>query len=79
MATLALPLERRAISVGRVLQRAMDTVRHNPTVSVALVLIFGVLPGFLLPILLTKIDSTALVMTVAGYPLPGAFALAILH
>lgn len=33
MATLALPMDRPAISVGSVLQRAMDTVRHNPVVS----------------------------------------------
>lgn len=79
MATVTASFEVPNVSIGRVLQRAADTVRHNPALSVALAFFFGAVPTTAFTLLLSKIDRSALVLTIAGYALPGTIALTFIQ
>jgi hypothetical protein len=79
MATVAASFEVPSVSIGRVLQRAADTVRHNPALSVALAFFFGAVPMTAFTFLLSKVERSALVLTVADYALPGTIALTFIQ
>ena len=78
MTALAARIETSQVSIGRVFERALLAVRRNPGVTIGLVFLFGALPGVALRLLISTIDPAALVMTVAGYALPGIIPLALL-
>lgn len=67
------------MSIGRVFERAFLAVRRNPGVTIGLVFLFGAFPGVALQLLVSSIDPSVLVMTVAGYALPGVIALFLLQ
>ena len=79
MAALAARIEAPQVSIGRVFERAFLAVRRNPGVTIGLVFLFGAFPGVALQLLVSSIDPTVLVMTVAGYALPGIIALFLLQ
>lgn len=66
------------LSMSRALQRAFDAVRHNMLLSVGLALALGAIPVVGFHLLMLRMDTSALVLTVAGRALPGAIALFLL-
>jgi hypothetical protein len=76
MASIAI-FEDRTMSVGRVFERAFSTIRRDPLMTVGMAALFGAAPAVAVQYLFMQIPSYALVMTVAGYALPGAIALAL--
>jgi hypothetical protein len=78
-AGFAAPVQPATISAGRVFERALTTVRHNPAATIGLAVLLCAIPGVTFQILLGRVEPAALVMTVAGYALPGAFALFLLQ
>lgn len=79
MATTAAPLEAPQMTVGRVLDRALATVRHTPIFTIALAFLLGAVPVVAFDLLLSGIDRSALILTVAGYARPGFIALTLLQ
>lgn len=79
MASIAVPLGTPAVSLGSVLQRAIDTVRHNAALTIGLAIVLGAAPFIAIYLQLSTIDRSALVLTVAGYALPGVIALTLLE
>jgi hypothetical protein len=79
MATIAAPLEAPRMTAGRVLDRAIATVRHKPLFTVAFAFLFGAIPVVAFDFLLEGIDRSALVLTIAGRALPGFIALTLLQ
>lgn len=78
VATIA-EYEDRRVSFGRVFERAFATLRHNPTVVLALAFVFGVIPAVAIQYLISQVPDGALLMTVGSIVLPGTFALAMLR
>jgi hypothetical protein len=71
MATRAPVYHDREMSIGRVLERAVSTIRHNPGVIIALALLIGVLPR----IALTYIAASAGLIGAFNPGNPGSFGI----
>ena len=59
MATQALGVPDRTLSIGRVFERTFATVRHNPVVTLALCFVFGALPTHAIERLLLQFEEAA--------------------
>lgn len=79
MAAATTRIEAPQVSIGRVFERAFLAVRRNPGVTIGLVFLFGAFPGTALQFLISSIEPTSLVLTVAGYALPGIIGLFLLQ
>jgi hypothetical protein len=79
VATAASLFEARRVLVGRIFERAFAVVRHNPVVTICLILLFCAVPRVTYEILIAGVNPSALVMTVGGYALPGSVALFLLQ
>jgi uncharacterized membrane protein len=79
MASVAASFEVPRVRVGRVLQRAGDTVRHQPALTITLSVVLGAVPVVAFLILLAGVDRAALVLTVADRRLPSSFAIFVLE
>jgi len=77
MATQALHVTERKMSVGRIFERAFRTIRHNPLVTLGLALLFGAIPGVLVTYVVTMARNDALSGNVADFG-PAFFALSLL-
>src|SRR5438552_17774534 len=79
MASIAASLDPPQVTVGSVFERAFATVRHNPAMTIGLSFLLGAVPAVAFELLLSGIDRSALVLTIAGYALPGIIALTLLQ
>ena len=73
MATMA--YRKSGVSVGRVLDRALSTIRHHPLATLAVAVLFAGLPSAAADYLLRQMPWAYMVMTVGSMRLPGGFAL----
>jgi hypothetical protein len=74
-----MPLEVQRISIGRIFDRAWSVIRRNPVLTIALSFVLGAIPVVGFDYLIEDIDRSALVLTLAGYALPGVVALFFLQ
>ena len=73
MATMA--YRNSGLSVGRVLDRALSTIRYHPMPTLAVAVLFAGLPTAAADYLLRQMPWSYMVMTIGSMRLPGGFAL----
>jgi len=78
MATGAPVFEDREVSIGRVFQRAVSTITHNPVVVLGLALVVGAVPALILQLLFFELGLTAAGDVTSASFSTGGFILAIL-
>jgi uncharacterized membrane protein len=79
VASVPASLDIQQITIGRTFERAWLVVCRNPVLTITLSLLLGATPVVVFDFLLQRIDRSALMLTVAGYSLPGVVAMFFLQ